>query len=119
MAEDDDDKTRRNLVAFSAVAIFSAYLELPLAQVWTRLLGTDLKLDPSRVCGAALLLLGYLLLRYVFSEDGQHSTHQFAVQAHRRYIAATEKHARRAVTAAWKADAEQALSVCPPEGPQA
>lgn len=71
MTMDDDDKARRNLVAFSALVLAGAWLKLPPGGVVLRLLGADVaaQLDLGRVWSLVLVVLVYLGHRYVFSED--------------------------------------------------
>jgi len=71
---DDDDKARRNLVIASGVVLLCWVIGLPLESLAERLLGvspssTTTKLVPWRVWTVALLVLGYLSLRFRFAKD--------------------------------------------------
>jgi len=73
-AMDDDDKARRNLVIASGVVLLCWVIGLPLESLAERLLGvspssTTTKLVPWRVWTVALLVLGYLSLRFRFAKE--------------------------------------------------
>jgi hypothetical protein len=69
---DEDGKVRRNLVAFSAAVVLLAWLQIPLASVAEKLLGTSHhSLNPLRAWTAGAVVLFYLAVRFHFSGGGK------------------------------------------------
>lgn len=69
---DEDDKVRRNLVAFSAAVLLLAWLEIPLSAVTEKLVGAAHRpLDPLRAWTAGAVVLFYLAVRFHFSGGGK------------------------------------------------
>lgn len=71
MDEGDDSKIRRNLVVFSTLIVFVAWLEIPVGQIAAGLLklGVPPQINPFKLwltCAAVLL---YLTLRYRFTAE--------------------------------------------------
>lgn len=71
MDEGDDSKIRRNLVVFSTLIVFVAWLEIPLGLIAAGLLklGAPPQISPFKLWLTCLLVLLYLTLRYRFTAE--------------------------------------------------
>lgn len=70
--DDDDQKIRRNLVAFSSAVLLLAWLDIPFSALLGKLI--DVKVSQpsdSRLWIAGLVVLTYLGIRYSFSAEGR------------------------------------------------
>ena len=71
MADDEDDKVRRNLVAASFLTILAAWLDIPLAKLAFKLLENDAgPVLEWKLWVVVLTVFAYLLIRYRFSREG-------------------------------------------------
>ncbi|QJW84348.1 hypothetical protein HK414_12920 [Ramlibacter terrae] len=104
---DDDDKTRRNLVVFSAGTLASAYLDLPASVLLQQLLGAGNAPAPERLLAVAVTVLGYLLVRYLMSSDGQGSTSLYYQVAKERLLAGYREDAIPLLAARWARNPQQ------------
>jgi len=66
---DDDDKVRRNCMAASAAVLTGWALDIQQKDVWKRFLGEELTVQPFRAWLLISLVLLYLFMRYLFSDE--------------------------------------------------
>jgi hypothetical protein len=64
MIEDDDSKIRRNLLVFSVLVILAQWFDIQLSGLTSHVIKLETRLDPLKLCAAALAALTYLALRY-------------------------------------------------------
>jgi hypothetical protein len=71
VADDEDEKIRRNLVAASFLTIVSAWFDIPFIKLAIKALDSDVVAIPEwRLWVAGLSVFAYLLYRYRFSKEG-------------------------------------------------
>jgi hypothetical protein len=82
MADDTDEKIRRNLVAASAAVLLTTSLGIPFEVIVRRLLVGDATfVAPARLLAVLFGVLAYLLARYRFSDDGEHLIERLELEA--------------------------------------
>lgn len=67
--DDEDPKVRRNLVAFCALLLLFAWLQIPVSAITAKYFDKT-PIDPLRLWLAAAVTLAYLYLRYHFTGGG-------------------------------------------------
>lgn len=68
---DENDKTRRNLVVFSAAVILLCFFDVSITHVAEDQLKLHAHIPAWKMWMAALFVLGYLLARFSLSEEGR------------------------------------------------
>jgi hypothetical protein len=81
MIEDDDSKIRRNLLVFSVLVILAEWFGLQPGELAVQVFKLDSKLDPLKLCAAALATLVYLALRYKDAHLLESKTYREVVDA--------------------------------------
>ena len=69
MIDDDDSKIRRNLIVYCSLIVFSKWFGFSLPIFFSKIIGQELHEVDQKINTASIIVLLYLLLRFMFSNS--------------------------------------------------